>query len=130
MATKIVEKDTLTHVNPENSAQNQAKLTSGCFQIFDEFGVSLELCYDIQGDEVSVGLSLSAFGKNVELGKATLTVGQTTTISGHIDSVAKAEVEISFNASPLSLCFDAKVCAKPFIGSWHCASTGKHCINV
>ena len=129
MASNIVEHDILAHINPEDSLYNQAHLTEGCVTIFNELGAKIELCWDIKGNEICISLKLSAFGQDINLGTACLTVGQTTKLGGHIDSVAKAEVEISLESN-LTLCFDAKVCVKPFIGSWHCADSGKHCIHL
>lgn len=130
MALSIVEQDILQHINPEDSLYNKATLVQGCATIFGELGISLQLCWEIKGNEVCVSLKMSAFGFSADLGNACLTVGQTTTIGGHIDSVAKAEVTLTLE-SDLSLCFEAKACAKPPIfGSWKCADTGKHCISL
>lgn len=130
MALTIVENDILSHVNPDGSLYQQVKLTEGCVTIFNEFGVKVELCWNINGNEVCVDLKFFAFVQSMNLGHACLTVGQSTKLNGHIDSLAKAEVEISIGSN-LTLCFDAKVCVKPFaVLSWNCANTGKHCIHI
>jgi hypothetical protein len=77
-----------------------------------------------------VDVKLSALGQSVNLGHACLRAGQSTTLGGKIDDIAKAEVTISVSLNPLELCFDAKACIHvPFVG-WKCASTGRHCLRI
>ncbi len=130
MAVQFQQDDILAHINPENSLHNQAIVKDACLTIFDYHGIQLQLCYDIQGDEVCVEVKMSALGRSIELGHACLTKKDSSvTFSGHIDSLAKAEVTISLETNPLGLCFQAKACYHSFTG-WHCGSTDKHCIHI
>ena len=130
MPRSIAEKDTLPHVNPSESLSNRALLKSGSFTLFSEAGVSLEITFGIQGDSLTADLKLSALGESTTLGSATLEIGQTTTLSGHVEQIAKAEISICLQEKPISLVFDAEICTRKSDGNWQCESTGKHSINL
>lgn len=129
MSVESIEKDLLSHINTLDSLYHKIKLTQGSATIFNAAGAKLELCWNVSGDQCSIDLDLAAFGQEKKLGSATLSIGETTKVAGHIDNVAKAEVEVSLQSNP-GLCFDATVCVKPFTGNWHCETTNKHCINL
>ena len=129
MPLKLLEHDALPHLT-ENTLQAQAVISQACLTVFSKFGISIELCYDIEGSQIDIDAKLSAFGQSIDLGQAKLQVGQSTTLNGTIDDIAKAEITVSFNNNPLQLCFNATGCVNvPFKG-WQCASTGQHCVNI
>lgn len=130
MAAEHHATDLLSHINIASALTNLAKLKNGCITILDELGAKIELCWEIKGEEVDVSVKLEAFGRTIEIGSATLKVGQSTTLNGHIDSLAKAEVTIEIESDPLGICFEATGCVKPFVGDWHCAKVSKHCIHI
>jgi hypothetical protein len=130
MPLLLLEQDVLPHLSAADSLQARAVISQACLTVFSKFGISIELCYDIQGSQVEIEAKLSAFGQSISLGEATLHIGQSTTLNGTIDDVAKAEISVSINSNPLQICFNATGCVNvPFVG-WKCASTGQHCVNI
>lgn len=130
MAAETHATDLLSHINLDSALSNLAKLKNGCITIFDELGAKIELCWDIKGEAVDVSVKLEAFGRTIEIGTAILKPGQSTTLNGHLDNLAKAEVTIAIESDPLGICFEATGCVKPFVGNWHCAKVSKHCIHI
>ena len=129
MSLETVEKDLLSHINRLDSLYQKVKLKQGHATIFNAAGAKLELSWNISGDQATIGLELAAFGQSVSLGNATLGVGESSKLAGHVDNIAKAEVDLNLESNP-GLCFNATVCVKPFSGNWHCETTDKHCINL
>jgi hypothetical protein len=130
MAAEMHATDLLSHINLDSALSNLVKLKNGCVTILDELGVKLELCWETQDEAVEITVKMDAFGRSIALGNLALQAGQSTTLNGHIDNLAKAEVTIEIESDPLGICFEATGCVKPFVGSWHCAKVGKHCINI
>lgn len=129
MPVQIHEHDTLAHLE-EHSLHATATIHAACLTIFNQFGLKAELCYEIHGHEVCVEAKLSAFGQSVNLGKKCIEPGHSTTLKGHIDSIAKIEITVSVDAKPLQFCFDVKGCVHVPVVGWRCAHTGKHCIKI
>jgi len=129
MPLTLLDHDALPQLG-ENSLQTQAVISQACLTVFSKFGVSIELCYDIQGSQVEIDAKLSAFGQSIDLGEATLQVGQSTTLNGTIDDIAKAELAVSVSNNPLQICFNATGCVNAPFKGWQCASTGQHCVNI
>ena len=124
------ESDILAHIDTDSSLVSKATLVKGCTTVIAELGVGLDLCWEVGTSGVTVSAKLTAFGQSVEIGSATIEPGKSTTLSGHIGSVAKASITINVSSDPLTLCFTAQACAKPFIGSWKCVDSGEHCISI
>lgn len=129
MAIQQFDQDILPHLGPD-TLESQAIISQACLTVFNKFGVKLVLCYEINGPEICVNAKLEALGQSVDLGKACIRAGQSTTLSGKIDDLAKAEITISVSMNPLQLCFDAKACIHVPFSGWKCATTGKHCIGI
>jgi hypothetical protein len=130
MTLQVHQNDILAHINPPTSLRAQATIQQACLTVFSTFGISLQLCFEVQEAGIEIVCKLTAFGQSVDLGQATLQVGQSTTLNGSIDDIAKAEVTVSIGSNPLQICFDAKGCVHVPIGGWQCASTGRHCVAI
>lgn len=128
MPLQLHDKDVLPHLATADSLQAKAIISQACLTVFSKYGISIELCYNVQGSQVEA--ELSAFGQSLSLGQATLQVGQSTTLNGTIDDIAKAEVTVSINNNPLQICFNATGCVNAPFKGWQCASSGQHCVNI
>jgi len=128
MPLQLHDKDVLPHLATADSLQAKAIISQACLTVFSKYGISIELCHNVQGSQVEA--ELSAFGQSLSLGQATLQVGQSTTLNGTIDDIAKAEVTVSINNNPLQICFNATGCVNAPFKGWQCASSGQHCVNI
>lgn len=77
-----------------------------------------QICADIdlQSLRATVWLRIGGF----EVARIQLSVGQTQTLRGRVDDLAKADLNIRFERNGIKV--DGNGCTKPFFGGWRCRS--------
>ena len=111
MAVQYHDTNILAHISDEKSLSAQVASVKGCITLLSFAGLSLEACYSLSGNKITVSVTLKTPLGDVNLGSATLDAANPSIkLHGGLDGFT-AEVEFTFDFSNLTLTISGKVCA-------------------
>jgi hypothetical protein len=107
--------DVLSHIAGPETFAARASAINGCVTVITIGVASVEVCWQLSGDEVIITSELKTPLGNVELGRCVISPSDPhCTVGASIDGF-KAEVTLTANFSNLTLTIEGTACA-PIVG--------------